>query len=328
MKLKIFVASPSDVSEEREIVSFVVQEIKRTIGDIRNVELETVKWETHSFPDVGDDAQDVINKQIGKYDVLVGVMWKRFGTPTKRSESGTGEEFERAYDLYKKFKRPKIMFYFRKTPFYPNYDSELTQIKKVLKFRKKLHSLGVLVWEYQQPLDFERDVREHLIKQILELTEKPKEEVDGKPIVFMSCAREDSARVEPVYKALKTAGFRPWLDVQDLLPGEEWEKTIERTIQKANFFLLFVSKDSVSKVGYIQKEWRIAFEKMETTKAMHPEDAKSLELEQYIIPVRLDAVEPPKQLLRYQWVDLFSPQGIDKLIFALTATWKARENKQ
>src|SRR5687767_2232153 len=93
-RLRIFVASPGDVSQERDIVSVVVQELRRTIGDIRGVELETVRWETHAWPDIGEDAQDVINSQIGEYDVLVGVMWKRFGTPTKRAKSGTGEEFE------------------------------------------------------------------------------------------------------------------------------------------------------------------------------------------------------------------------------------------
>lgn len=327
MKLKIFVASPSDVSEERETVSFVVQEIKRTIGDIRNVDLETVKWETHSFPDVGVDAQDVINKQIGKYDVLVGIMWKRFGTPTKRSDSGTGEEFERAYEYFKKFKRPKIMFYFRKTPFYPANANELAQVKKVLQFRKKLEKLGVLFWEYQQPIDFERDVREHLTRQVLELTEEPIENIEGTPVVFFSYAREDSASVKPIYKALKTAGFQTWLDVEDLAPGQLWQKEVEQTIQEADFILIFLSSKSVSKVGFFQAEWKYAFEQLELRNAMRSEKSKHRNIEQYIIPVRLDAVEPPRQLLKYQMVDLFSPQGMDKLIFALRAAWKARESK-
>lgn len=55
-KLRIFVASPAEVSQERDIVSVVVRELRRTIGDIRGVELETVRWETHSWPDVGEDA--------------------------------------------------------------------------------------------------------------------------------------------------------------------------------------------------------------------------------------------------------------------------------
>jgi hypothetical protein len=152
-KLRIFVASPGDVSQERDIVSVVVQELRRTIGDIRNVELEAIRWETHAWPAVGKDAQNVINTQIGEYDVLVGVMWKRFGTPTKHSNSGTGEEFELAYDYFTKYQRPKIMFYFRTAPFYTTNEKELSQFRKVVRFRKKLEKLGVLFWEYAQPLE-------------------------------------------------------------------------------------------------------------------------------------------------------------------------------
>lgn len=315
-RLRIFVASPGDVSQERDIVSVVVQELRRTIGDIRGVELEVVRWETHAWPDVGDDAQDVINAQIGEYDVLVGIMWKQFGTPTKRSGSGTGEEFERAYELFTRHGRPKIMFYFRKAPFYPREEKELSQIRKVIRFRKKLERLGVLFWEYLEPIDFERDVREHLIRQILVVTEKPEEPPPpGTPLVFMSTTREDSHRVTPVYNALSSAGFRPWLDVQDLLPGQDWVASIRGAIQNADFFLVFLSETSVSKTGYVQREIRIALDQADRLPESEP----------FIIPVRLDAVEPPRGLMRYQWVDLFSPDGMEKLIFALRAAMKAKQ---
>ena len=85
-RLRIFIASPSDVSEERDIVSnVVVPEIQRIfghnqlVGNKQQIELEAVRWETHAWPAIGDDAQDVINKEIGDYDILVGIMWKRFG---------------------------------------------------------------------------------------------------------------------------------------------------------------------------------------------------------------------------------------------------------
>lgn len=79
---------------------------------------------------MGEDSQDVVNRQIGDFDLFVGVMWKRFGSPTKRAESGTEEEFERAYATYKEFGKPRIMFYFRTTPFYPKTEKELTQFRK------------------------------------------------------------------------------------------------------------------------------------------------------------------------------------------------------
>ena len=308
MKLRIFIASPGDVVQERDIVSVVVEEIRRTIGDIRNVELETIRWETHAWPDIGEDAQDVINEQIGEFDVFVGIMWKRFGSLTKRSGSGTGEEFERAYNFFTRYGRPKIMFYFRNAPFYTTDGKEWAQFKKVISFRMKLEKLGVLFWEYNQPIDFERDVREHLIRQILELTEMPKkEETKETPLVFLSSSRDDLHRVAPVYNALAAAGFRPWLDVENLLPGQKWEFSIQKAIKEAHFFVVFISHNSISKKGYVQKEVRIALDLI---------SSREIE-EHYIIPVRLDPIEPPKSLIQYQWIDLFSPKGLEKLIFAL-----------
>jgi hypothetical protein len=236
-KLRIFLASPSDVPEERNIVSIVVEELKRTIGDILNVDLDLVRWETHTWPDVGDDAQDVINRQIGEYDVLVGMMWKRFGTRTKRADSGTGEEFERAYDYFRNYNRPKIMFYFRTTPFYTKEPKELAQFGKVVKFRKKLEKLGVYVREYNEPLEFERRVREHLTNQIRELVSKPKEVVA--PKLFLSYVREDIERVEPIYQSFKVAGFVPWIDVRDILAGQNWVKEVSKSIKDADFFIAF-----------------------------------------------------------------------------------------
>ncbi len=60
--LRVFVASPGDVEEERDIVSqIVVPEVRRIFseGVFNNngaVDIEAVRWETHVIPDVGDDA--------------------------------------------------------------------------------------------------------------------------------------------------------------------------------------------------------------------------------------------------------------------------------
>jgi hypothetical protein len=144
-RLRIFVASPGDVAEERDVVSLVVGEIRRVFEQFLPVYVEIIRWETHTWPDVGEDAQDVINREIGEYDIFVGIMWQRFGTPTKRARSGTDEEFQRAYDYFKKYGRPKVMFYFRRTPFYTTNLKELSQFKKVIQFRKELEKFRCVV---------------------------------------------------------------------------------------------------------------------------------------------------------------------------------------
>jgi hypothetical protein len=326
--IRIFTASPGDVPEERDIVSVVVEELRRTVAPIISAELETVRWETHAWPDVGNDAQDVINREIGDYDVFVGVMWKRFGTPTKRAGSGTGEEFDRAYTYFRKFQRPKIMFYFRTAPFFTTDPKQLRQFMKVVTFRKKLQDYGVLFWEYEEPIEFERRFREHLTRQLLQLTTSVAPVLS--PKVFFSYKREDIDRIEPVYEALKAIGFLPWMDVRDILPGRQWVTEIEAAIRSADFFIPFISRNTVnpqvpSATGFtVGSEVAIALEKLDEELGpghdFHP-DPRS-----YFIPVRLDPVGPPEAIAKFQWIDLFAPDGQRRLIDTIRAVWKNHRN--
>lgn len=338
-KLRIFVASPGDVAGERQIVALVVDELRRIVGAIRNVELEAVRWETHTWPDVGTDSQDVVNREIGEFDIFVGVMWKRFGTPTGRAASGTGEEFERAYSRYKTTGRPRILFYFRTTPFYSTDTRELSQFRRIVAFRKKLDSAGVFYRQYDTELEFERHIREHLIRQVLELASRkpvPVRKADGghdavvavstprkretrHRQVFLSAGRDDSPRLQAVYRTLGDAGFSPWLDVLDILPGTDWRAEIRRAIAESDVFLFFVSEASVSKRGYVNEELSVAINEAR----MRPTGVP------YIIPVRLDPVLPPPVLHEYQWVDLFERDGIEKLLTAVRyATARNRSAKR
>ena len=43
---------------------------------------------------IRSDPQDVVNRQIGEYDLFVGILWNRMGTPTAVATSGTEEEFQ------------------------------------------------------------------------------------------------------------------------------------------------------------------------------------------------------------------------------------------
>ena len=100
---EVFIASPVDGEPEREALETVVSEFNLTWSDTHRANLELVKWETHSRPAVGRDAQDVIDGQVSSnYDIFLGIMWGRFGTATARAGSGTEEEFQIAYDRLKK----------------------------------------------------------------------------------------------------------------------------------------------------------------------------------------------------------------------------------
>ena len=95
--LHVLFASPNDVSNERDVVNEVIDDLNVSLRG-SNIRVELLRWETHSRPGLGSDAQEVINRQLGdEYDILIGVMWTRFGSPTKRAGSGTEEEFNLAF---------------------------------------------------------------------------------------------------------------------------------------------------------------------------------------------------------------------------------------
>ena len=169
--LKIFLASPDDVEEERETLARLVRDINDVLTFLtpeKRLNLELVRYETHAYPDIGAP-QEVINRQIPvDYDIFIGVMWKRCGTPTRDAPSGTIEEFRRACEHRKHSHLPRIMFYFCDQPIPIPDREELEQIAGVINFRKEIESLG-LTWSYPSHLEFSERVRGGLLRAIRDI---------------------------------------------------------------------------------------------------------------------------------------------------------------
>jgi hypothetical protein len=125
--------------------------------------------------------------------------------------------------------------------------------------------------------------------------------------IFLSHASEDSAPTRKLHFTLKSAGFAPWLDEEELLPGQDWELEIKRALRRSDFCIILLSKLSVVKQGFLQREIKRAYEKFEE----FPDGSI------YLIPARLDDCEIPERLSRQQRVDLFHPNGVPKLLKAL-----------
>jgi hypothetical protein len=163
-KLKIFLASPSDVANERRYVEEVIKDINDTVASSKDIVLELVhSGRTH--PGYGQDGQAVLNAQIAsmeEYALFVGIMWNRVGTPTPRAESGTVEEFERAIVAFERKKQPHIWFYFRQSAAQLNTEEELEQRRQVLEFKKKVQR-NALTREYKNPSGFRDRFRKDIL---------------------------------------------------------------------------------------------------------------------------------------------------------------------
>jgi hypothetical protein len=167
--LRVFAASPGDLVEERNTLGDVVNELNVTWSKTLGLRLELVRWETHTYPSIGNDAQAAINEQIADdYDIFVGLMWSRFGTPTERAGSGTAEEFYRAYKKHQENpNQVRVMFYFKDSPIAPS-ELDPEQLALIKKFQQDLGGKGTYYWTYDSRDEFAQLIRMHLGRQVQE----------------------------------------------------------------------------------------------------------------------------------------------------------------
>ncbi len=131
--------------------------------------------------------------------------------------------------------------------------------------------------------------------------------------VFLNHIHEDKPQVRRYCDRLAADGFAPWLDERELLPGQAWRPTISRAVRDSDAVVVFLSRASVRKKGFGQKEIRLALDVLDE----QPEDAI------FLIPARLEECDVPDRLSSQQYVDLFASDGYDRLQRALRV--RARE---
>jgi hypothetical protein len=128
--------------------------------------------------------------------------------------------------------------------------------------------------------------------------------------IFICYADEDANSARRLYDDLTTVGLEPWLDKEKIRGGEYWKDAIYEGIHKNRYFIPLLSKISVKKVGFVQKELKYALDLLEH----FPPNRK------FIIPVRLDKCKIPYQKLNeIQRIDIFNnwDDGLNKILQSL-----------
>jgi len=127
--------------------------------------------------------------------------------------------------------------------------------------------------------------------------------------VFLCHASGDKPAVRDLYRRLRSDGIAPWLDEEDLLPGQDWELEISKAVRSSDAVIICLSRRAITKAGFVQKEIKDALDVADE----QPEGAI------FLIPLRLEECEAPERLRRWQWVDLFRETGYERLLRALRA---------
>jgi hypothetical protein len=135
-------------------------------------------------------------------------------------------------------------------------------------------------------------------------------ESSNRPLrVFLCHASADKPAVRGLYTRLVSDGVDAWLDQEKLIPGQNWQVEIPKAVKNSDVVIVCISGKSVNKEGYVQKEIKFALDIADEK----PEGTI------FIIPARLEDCDTPDRLSMYHWVDLFSKDGYERLLRALTS---------
>lgn len=180
----VFLASPGDVSEERQYVRQFFDRYNRHTAQLWRARFEVVDWENYATIGVGRPQELITQQTLERYRdslaLVVGIMGQRFGSPTGNAESGTEEEFNWALKSYLDSGWPEIKWFFRRVEqFVAPEDPDriaaaLEQWKKVRAFRQRMKDPNrpILYAEYPSPGGF-RDVFESDLNRWLAAPERP-----------------------------------------------------------------------------------------------------------------------------------------------------------
>jgi phospholipase C len=121
--------------------------------------------------------------------------------------------------------------------------------------------------------------------------------------VFLCHSSGDKDAVRALSKRLRAEGAEPWLDEEQILPGQDWESEIYKAVRDTDIVLVCLSQHSINKRGFVQKEIRAVLNVADE----QPQDAI------FLVPCKLEDCDVPDRLRRYHWVELFSDDGFEKL---------------
>ena len=197
--LKVMIASPTDVRDERSIFREVIYEWNVINSERESVVLLPVGWETHAAPALGERPQALINKQVLQTcDLLVAIFWTRLGTSTGAAESGTVEEIREHLAAGK-----PAMVYFSTIAADPA-SVDRDQYNDLSRFKESIRQFGI-VEEYESIPDFNNKFSRQLAQTINDISSTMNSPEGESSISAESGAVPNNELDDETVRLLKTA---------------------------------------------------------------------------------------------------------------------------
>lgn len=184
--LSVFLASPGDLQEERNVARTSVDRVNKILARRVGWQIELLGWEdtlpSYSRP------QSLINKDVDSSDLFLGILWRRWGQDTGKFSSGFEEEFIRAIDRRRKTGKPEIWLFFKEIEEESKKDPG-DQLKRVLKFKEEQIELKELMFkEFSDIEKWGQIIHDGLIAHVLDLVKFEPETVTQEQSVALEFA--------------------------------------------------------------------------------------------------------------------------------------------
>jgi hypothetical protein len=214
--VKVFLASPSDLQDERSLAKATVDEFNDTIGKSLGYHVDLVGWED-TIAGYGQP-QSLINKDLEQCEYFIGLMWQRWGSPPDSGagefSSGFEEEFELTLRRRGRETKPEISLFFK------NIAPEFLRdpgpgLTRVLAFRQKMEAEKRVMFEtFGDEREYSRKLRRCIFSYVQGLAtqdaEQKSEQQQERPT---SNADAPAQQVQGVARDQETGvrtSFRNW----------------------------------------------------------------------------------------------------------------------
>jgi hypothetical protein len=196
----IFVASPSDVTTERNHVAAAAAALNINVAPERGVRFEVLGYKTNARPRIHKEGpQGPIDEDlpVDQCDIVIGIFWTRLGTPILELGHKTGTEHEILTAI--KSNKPEVVICINKAPYHSNTVEDSEQVTQLLKFRARQDLRG-LELTYEGPDDFREKIRDYLEKYLTAhhpiTPGKTSPTIPGDPTRYLKALREETSHFD------------------------------------------------------------------------------------------------------------------------------------
>lgn len=165
LDLRVFLASPAGLSVERDLVEEVASTLNASISDHLDANISVRRYEQLTAQP--GRPQDKINEWVDGCDVVIAIVHRRWGSPAgSEYETGFQEEFERAFDRYRKTGSPLVALYFKEVDA-PSLQDPGPQLARVVEFRRDIEKNHRALYQtFTSPEQFKSLILHLLVEQL------------------------------------------------------------------------------------------------------------------------------------------------------------------